>query len=78
VRFLLQGRLMPGRGLEATETLQTAEDSIFRKPQVLLARMKRAAVSAIETEFNWEAAFTPYRDAIVRLIDTRPEVAEGV
>jgi glycosyltransferase involved in cell wall biosynthesis len=49
------------------ETLQMAVDSILRDPQEL-ARMKRAAVSATETEFNWETVSKPYSHAIVRLL----------
>jgi hypothetical protein len=39
--------------------------------------MKRAASTATETEFNWQAVSKPYSDAITRLVGASPEVAEG-
>jgi glycosyltransferase involved in cell wall biosynthesis len=56
------------------ETLRTAVDTMVRDPQKL-ARMKSAAVTASETEFNWEVVSKPYGDAITRLLGVRDEIA---
>jgi glycosyltransferase involved in cell wall biosynthesis len=57
------------------ETLRTAVDVIVGDPQEL-SRMRSAAATAAETEFNWEVVSKPYSDAITRLLGTRQEVPE--
>lgn len=59
------------------ETLRAAVDYIVRDPQEL-SRMKAAAATAAETEFNWEVVSRPYSDAITRLLRAPHPVPEGV
>jgi glycosyltransferase involved in cell wall biosynthesis len=58
------------------ETLHAAVDLLVRHPQEL-ARMKKAARTATETDFNWEAVSRPYSDAIERLLGARREAPEA-
>jgi glycosyltransferase involved in cell wall biosynthesis len=57
------------------ETLRAAVESIVRDPQELV-RMKSAAATATETEFNWEVVSRPYADAITRLLGAGDEIVE--
>lgn len=57
------------------ETLRAAVDLVVRRPQEL-ARMKRAARTATEKEFNWESVSRPYSDAIERLLGARGEAPD--
>jgi glycosyltransferase involved in cell wall biosynthesis len=53
------------------ETLREAVELMARDPQEL-GRMQRAAATATDTEFNWEAVSGPYGDAIRRLLERTP------
>jgi glycosyltransferase involved in cell wall biosynthesis len=58
------------------ETLSAAVEGIVRDPDEL-ERMKQAAVTASETEFNWEVVSRPYSEAITRLLGGRQPVTDG-